>query len=162
MGENYTEQLVKQKTTMQTRLKRISLVVVFIALLAVTFVHPMLFMLMFAYGVFLVYIWKRFNLEFEYIYYNGEIDIDVIKGMAKRKRLFSVNARTMEVLAPTGSIELQQYQKLKTYDCSTNSGNKTYEAVFSKNDRKIKVVFEPKEDILNGMRMFAPRKVFMK
>ena len=109
-----------------------------------------------------VYIWKRFDLEYEYIYYNGDIDIDVIKGKIKRKRMFSVNAKTLEVLAPTGSIELQQFSNLKSYDCSTNTGNQTYEMVFMKGDRKVKVIFEPKESIVQGMRLFAPRKVFLK
>ena len=162
MGENYTEQLIRQKATSQTKLKRLALIAVFSVLLTATFAIPMMFTLTFAYALFLIYIWKRFNLEFEYIYYNGDIDIDVIKGMIKRKRMFSVNVKTLEVLAPTGHIELEQYQKLKTYDCSSNMGNKTYEMVFMKNDRKVKVIFEPKDEILQCMRMFAPRKVFLK
>ena len=54
-------------------------------------------------------------------------------------------------MAPTGHIELQQYNKLKTYDCSTNTGNKTYELVFRKGERKVKVVFEPNETIIQGI-----------
>ena len=161
MGENYTEQLVKQKATSQTKLKRLALIAAFLVMLTATFVIPILFTLTFAYGVFLIYIWKRFNLEFEYIYYNGDIDIDVIKGMAKRKRMFSANVKTLEVLAPTGHIELQQFSNIKAYDCSSNTGNKTYEMVFTKGERKVKVIFEPNEEILRGMRMFAPRKVFL-
>ena len=161
MGENYTEQLVRQNATSQTKLKRLSLIAVFMVMLTATFAIPMLFTLTFAYGIFVFYIWKRFNLEYEYIYYNGDVDIDVIKGMMKRKRLFSVNAKTLEVLAPSGSVELQQYSNLKTYDCSTNTGNKTYEMVFTKGEKKVKVIFEPNDTILHGMRMFAPRKVFL-
>ena len=82
--------------------------------------------------------------------------------MIKRKRLFSVNVKTLEVLAPTGSVELQQYKNVKAYDCSSNTGNKTYEMVFVKSEKTVKVIFEPNETILNGMRMFAPRKVFLK
>lgn len=162
MGENYTEQLVRQNATSQTKLKRLALLAVLSVMVAATFAIPMLFTLTFAYAVFLGYIWKRFNLEFEYCYYHGDIDIDVIKGMAKRKRMFSISAKTLEVLAPTGSIELQQYSKLKAYDCSSNTGSKTYEAVFMKGENKIRVIFEPNDTILNGMRMFAPRKVFLK
>lgn len=162
MGENYTEQLIRQNATSQTKLKRLALIAGLSVMITATFAIPMLFPLTFAYVLFLIYIWKRFNLEFEYIYYNGDIDIDVIKGMIKRKRLFSVNVKTLEVMAPTGHIELQQYNKLKTYDCSTNTGNPTFEMVFMKGERKVKVIFEPKEAIVQGMRMFAPRKVFLK
>ena len=162
MGENYTEQLIRQRATSQTKLKRLALIAGFSVMIIATFAIPMLFTFTFAYALFLFYIWKRFDLEFEYIYYNGDIDIDVIKGMIKRKRMFSVNVKTLEVLAPSGHIELQQYSNLKTYDCSSNRGNKTYEMVFMKGERKVKVIFEPKEEILQGMRMFAPRKVFLK
>ena len=162
MGDNYTEQLVRQNATSQTKVKRLALVAVLSVMVTATFAIPMLFTLTFAYAIFLGCIWKRFNLEYEYIYYNGDIDIDVIKGMIKRKRLFSVNVKTLEVLAPTGSIELQQYKNVKTYDCSSNTGNKTYEMVFVKSEKTVKVIFEPNETILNGMRMFAPRKVFLK
>ena len=162
MGENYTEQLVRQNATSQTKLKRLALIAVLSVMVTATIAIPMLFTLTFAYVLFLIYIWKRFNLEYEYIYYNGDIDIDVIKGMTKRKRMFSVNVKTLEVMAPTGHIELQQFSNLKTYDCSTNTGNKTYEMVFMKGERKVKVVFEPNETIIQGMRMFAPRKVFIK
>lgn len=162
MGENYTEQLIRQNATSQTKLKRLALIAGLSVMITATFAIPMLFPLTFAYVLFLIYIWKRFNLEFEYIYYNGDIDIDVIKGMIKRKRLFSVNVKTLEVMAPTGHIELQQYSKLKTYDCSTYTGNPTFEMVFMKGERKVKVIFEPKEAIVQGMRMFAPRKVFLK
>ena len=162
MGDNYTEQLVRQNATSQTKVKRLALIAVLSVMVTATFAIPMLFTLTFAYAIFLIFIWKRFNLEYEYIYYNGDIDIDVIKGMMKRKRMFSVNAKTLEVLAPTGSIELQQYKNVKTYDCSSNTGNKTYEMVFVKSEKTVKVIFEPNESILNGMRMFAPRKVFLK
>ena len=162
MGENYTEQLVRQNATTQTKVKRLALIAGFSVMLAATFPIPMLFPLAFAYALFLIYIWKRFDLEYEYIYYNGDIDIDVIKGKIKRKRMFSVNAKTLEVMAPAGSVELQQFSNLKAYDCSTNTGNPTYVMVFMKGERKVKVIFEPKESIVQGMRLFAPRKVFLK
>ena len=162
MGENYTEQMVRQNATAQTKVKRLALIAGFSVMITATFAIPMLFPLTFAYALFLIYIWKRFDLEYEYIYYNGDIDIDVIKGKIKRKRMFSVNAKTLEVMAPTGSIELQQFSNLKLYDCSTNTGNKTYEMVFMKGDRKVRVIFEPNESIVQGMRLFAPRKVFLK
>lgn len=161
MGENYTEQLVRQKATSQTKLKRLALIAVFVVMLTATFAIPMLFTLTFAYAIFMGYIWKRFDLEYEYLYFHGDIDIDVIKGMIKRKRVFSVNVKTLEVLAPTGSRELQAYSNLKAYDCSSNTGNKTYEMVFMKDEKKIRVIFEPNDTILQGMRLFAPRKVFL-
>ena len=77
MGENYTEQLVRQNATPQTKVKRLALITVLMVMLAATFAIPMLFTLTFFYGLFLIYIWKRFDLEFEYIYYNGDNNIKI-------------------------------------------------------------------------------------
>ena len=105
---------------------------------------------------------KRTSLEYEYLYYAGDIDIDKIIGRQKRKRVLSTNIKDLEVLAPTGSVELQRYQDLKVLDCSTNTGNPTYEMVVMIKGQKTRVKFEPKEQIVDGMRMYDPRKVFKK
>ena len=161
MGENYTEQLVRQNATSQTKLKKMALIAGGVVLAAAMLVIPVLLVPTIVYAVIVASNWKRLNLEYEYLYYHGDIDIDVIKGMIKRKRMFSANVKNLEVLAPTGSRELQPYSELKAYDCSSNTGNKTYEMVFMKDDKKIRVIFEPNDTILQGMRMFAPRKVFL-
>ena len=80
----------------------------------------------------------------------------------KRKRVFEMNVRDMEVLAPTGSIELQQYQRTKTYDFSSGvEGARTYEMVTISQGQTVKIIFEPNKTILEGMKMLAPRKVFI-
>lgn len=163
MGDSYTEQLVKQKTTMATTLKKIALILGVVICILVAMLVPVLVILP-AIGIMVVYFfWKRLSsLEFEYIYYNGDLDIDRIMGMEARKRVFSTNAKEMEVLAPTGSIELQPYQNLKVLDYSTNTGNPTYELVAKVKEQNVRVIFEPNDTILDGMRMYAPRKVFLR
>jgi len=67
----------------------------------------------------------------------------------------------MEVLAPTGSPELRPYQELKVYDCSSKTENKTYEIVAKLKEQNVRIIFEPNDTILQGMRFYAPRKVFL-
>lgn len=162
MGEGYIEQLVKQQTTMATKLKRAAL----IALVVVGVFLCMLFMAAFPVLIGIIalvsWLWKRTDLEFEYLYFSGDLDIDKIMGMQKRKRVFSTNVKSIVLLAPTGAYELQQYQNLKAYDCSSNSGNKTYEMIITQKGEKVRVIFEPNEKILNNMRMYDPRKILVK
>ena len=162
MGESYTEQLVKQKTSGQTMLKKAGLIVALMILEVIAMIIPVLIVLP-ALGIMGVwYLWKRWSsVEFEYIYYNGEIDIDRIMGREARKRVFSASAKEMEVLAPTGSDQLRPFQNLKVYDCSSNTGNKTYELVAKVKDQNVRVIFEPNDEILQGMRYYAPRKVIL-
>lgn len=162
MNEFYTEQLVKQKATLSTMIKKSAVVVFVIVIFLVALLISLAAIPLFIGAVALaVFLWKRFNLEFEYLYYNGDLDIDKIMGMQKRKRVFSANVKTMEVIAPSGSFELQQYQNLKKYDCSTNSGNKTYEMVIPHKGQKVRVIFEPNEKILQDLRRWEPRKVIL-
>lgn len=162
MNEFYTEQLVKQKATLSTMIKKSAVVVFVIVMFLVAILISLAAIPLFIGAVALaVFLWKRFNLEFEYLYYNGDLDIDKIMGMQKRKRVFSANVKTMEVIAPSGSFELQQYQNLKKYDCSTNSGNKTYEMVIPHKGQKVRVIFEPNEKILQDLRRWEPRKVIL-
>ena len=59
-----------------------------------------------------------------------------------------MNVRDMEVLAPTGSIELQQYQRTKTYDFSSGvEGARTYEMVTISQGQTVKIIFEPNKTI---------------
>lgn len=162
MNEFYTEQLVKQKATLSTMIKKSAVVVFVIVMFLVALLISLAAIPLFIGAVALaVFLWKRFNLEFEYLYYNGDLDIDKIMGMQKRKRVFSANVKIMEVIAPSGSFELQQYQNLKKYDCSTNSGNKTYEMVIPHKGQKVRVIFEPNEKILQDLRRWEPRKVIL-
>ena len=143
-------------------LKKFGLIVALVISILLVFVIPFLAILPVIAIVVIGFFWKRWScLEYEYIYFNGEIDIDRIMGIESRKRVFSTSAKDMEVLAPTGSIELQPFQNLKVFDYSSNSGNATYELVAKAKDQNVRVIFEPNDTILQGMKYYAPRKVFL-
>ena len=161
MGEAFVEQLVPQKTTGKTMLKLAGLIALCVVSLPIGlstgfFVLPLIL-------IFVVfYFWKRLSyIEYEYIYCNGELDIDRIAGMESRKRFISIDVRDMEILAPSGASALQPYQNLKVYDCSSNTGAHTYEVVAERKGQKVRVIFEPNKEILDAMRLLAPRKVMM-
>lgn len=162
MNESYVEQLIKQKTTMPTLVKRVAISLFILLGLLLCWLSLAAIPLLLALIALTVWLWKRTGLEYEYLYYAGDIDIDKIMGRQKRKRVLSTDIKNMEVLAPTGSVELQRYQDLKVIDCSSNTGNPTYEMVVMKKGQKVRVKFEPKEEIIDGMRMYDSRKVFKK
>ncbi len=162
MNDSYVEVLIKQKTSKETSMKKVLLIVgmIICAILIIAVSALAAIWLLAIFG--LVYLWKRLSMvEFEYIYYNGEMDIDKIMGMQSRKRVLSVSAKEMELLAPTGSPELRPYEKCKVYDCSSNTGKKTYEIVAEVKNQNARIIFEPNDTILQGMRMYAPRKVIL-
>lgn len=161
MNEFYTEQLVKQNATLAASLKKAGLVLATIITVYLAFLSPFMLVLPIIMIVVDYFVFKRMDLEYEYTYYNGDLDIDRIKGKQTRKRMLEINVKDIEVLAPTGSIELQPYQQLKTYNFSSNSGNRTYEMVICQKGMKVKVIFEPNATILESMKLLEPRKIFI-
>lgn len=101
--DTYKEQMVKKAANSTDQIKKNALIILGISLagiiLAFSLMLPSLIMIgIFAaigifYGVF--YLLKDFNIEYEYLYTNGDIDIDKIIGQRKRKRLVSFNIHTV-------------------------------------------------------------------
>lgn len=162
MNDYYIEQRVKQNIKGSTMLKIVGLIMSIFVVICIAFRFPILFMLAIPYVAFVCFLVKRSDYEYEYLFCQGELDFDRIMAKSARKRILTVNIKEMEVLAPAGSPELQRYQGLKVYDCSSNSGNDVYVMVAKRNNQLVQVVFEPNEKMLDGIRFLAPRKVFKK
>ena len=161
MNEFLTEQLVKQNKTAATTLKKTGLIVVTVLSLFLGFIHPMLSWVTIILVVLDMFLFRRMNVEFEYVIFNFDLDIDKIFNKESRKRVFSTNIKKMEVIAPAGAAQLQQYQGLKKFDFSSHNPNdKVYEMVTQFNGENVVVVFNPNETILNNMKSVAPSKVF--
>ena len=162
MTEFLIEQMVKRETTIATVIKKISLILISIMSLGLGFVHHLLVWVSIIIIVVVFILFRRMNVEYEYTYYNGDLDIDRILNKQSRKRIFSMNVKDMEVIAPTGSIELQQFQRIKELDYSSqNYEHQTYEMVVKFKGDTVRVIFEPNEKILAGMKSLAPRKVYI-
>ena len=164
MTDNFIEQLVKRRATLGTSIKKAGLI--FLTLFVIVLVLrllPSALLLAVALTVGLdVFLFGRMNIEYEYVYYEGDLDIDRIVNKSRRKKMFSVSVKDMDVIAPTNAQELLGYQHLKVVDYSTGeAGNKTYELVTKKGSDKIRVRFEPNEKMLEAMKNIAPRKVII-
>ena len=160
MTDTFVEQLVKRRATIETALKKAALVSVtlFAAFMALSL--PIFFLVTIGLIFLDSFLFKRMNLEFEYSYFNGELDIDKIFNRASRKKVFSTDIKKMEVLAPVGHDNLNGYQRLKVYDfTSKNTDSKVYEMVTPYKGELVRVWFEPNENMLDSIRNIAPRKV---
>lgn len=162
MTDYLIEQLVKQNKTKSTVWKQAGLILATIlaGYLMLAF-HPMFGLLLLAMILADVILFRRMKLEFEYSYFEGDLDIDKIMNMTSRKRVFSTSVKDMELIAPTGAPQLRPYQDLKVLDCSSNTEDiLTYEIVGTYKGNKMRVIFEPNDKMLSAMRDLSPRKVF--
>lgn len=109
------------------------------------------------------YLIKQFNVEYEYMLTNGEIDVDCIRNRSKRTRLITVKVKDFQILAPTGRAEFSVEENggfTRVIDASSASdSDKAYFAVFSKDGQTIKLIFEPSDRMLESIRAYIPGKV---
>lgn len=162
MSDFYTEQLVKRQPTAGTVAARAGLIGLTIVAAAGAFLIPILIILLVIAIGLDFFLLPRLSIEYEYLYVNGDLDVDVIINKQKRKKKFSMNISDMEMLAPADAAEIRNFRVDKTYDFSSGAAqNKKYEMIVANNEQRIKVMFEPNQTILEGMRMMAPRKVIL-
>lgn len=160
MNEYMTEQLVKKKTTVKDTAIKFGLIA--LTVLSLLLSGNTIFMILFLVLLFVdYYVLRRMDVEFEYTYFDGSIDIAKVMNKQFRKELFSTNIKEdMEIVAPSEHGDLKYHKVEKTLNYSSMiPKNKTYTMVTSHKGQKIKVIFEPNEKMLNAMRDVAPRKV---
>ena len=163
MDDFYTEQLIKKQADSKDALKKTGLIAATVLAFFIAFMMPVGILLPVVMIVIDVLVFRNLNVEYEYIFVNGDLDIDRIMNKSRRKRMFSTDADQMELLAPVGAVELMQYKKIKTYDYTSGKGDAEVYALIAPNKgEKCKVLFEPNETIVEGFFVKAPRKVIRK
>ena len=145
MGDFYTEQLVKRQKASSTTLIKAILIILTVLSVVLIFMIPFGIIgpvIMIALDVFL---FRSMDVEYEYLFVNGSLDIDKIMAKSRRKNMFSMEMTDLEMMAPSGM-----------------PGADTYELIVVNNGEKKKIIFEPNKTVCEGLKMLAPRKVFCK
>ena len=100
MGDFYTEQLIKKKTDGKDIAIKILLIVLTVISFFIVFLLPLLILVPILFIVADVFLFRRMDVEYEYIYINGDLDIDKVMHKERRKHMLSVNVKDVEMLAP--------------------------------------------------------------
>ncbi|MBQ7794908.1 MAG: hypothetical protein IJ366_10385 [Clostridia bacterium] len=110
---------------------------------------------------------KARNIEYEYILTNHELDIDKIIARNGRKRLCTINFRQIEQCASVTDPNFAHIfnntegKTVKNYAGDMESGL-VYFVDYSKESERIRVIFQPNEKILDGIKKANPRLVAVK
>ena len=163
----YKEQLITRKSNEKDMIKKIVIAAfgVTLACACVFFYGPMPSTVIIFVICFIIYkIYGRFNIEYEYIYTNGSLDIDCIYNKEKRKRKYSATVSEFEIMAHIDDEKLKEYEHLPTVDFS--SGDilwNTYVFIGKYKGKRSRIIFEPNEEIVSAMNTdLTPRKLFRK
>lgn len=109
-----------------------------------------------------IYLFPRFNIDWEYVFVDGQLDFDQILGGNARKNKDRIDFEKTEMVAPTGSYHLDNFKHvdMKTLDYSSLEGNNTYTIICHKDEQMVRILFEPDENMVSLMKQKSPRKVF--
>ncbi len=165
MGDMYREIMVKPVTPFWKKAVKVLLP----ALAVLCFLGGLLFIPLLlgtvGFGIAAYFVGQRMDVEYEYLYVDGEIDIDAIYSKQKRKRIASYDMEKMDFLAPVHSHALDSYnnrQNVKILDyTSKESPENSYALVFNDEGGTKIVEVELDDAIIADMRRIAPHKINM-
>ncbi|MDC7288265.1 DUF6106 family protein [Blautia schinkii] len=166
MSDLYSELLVKKEKTAKDSIIKyglIALTVLFV--LAGLFVTPILLIVAIALGVVTYFVTPKTDVEYEYLFVNGEMDIDAVYAKTKRKRIKSLNLAEADLMAPVKSHRMDYYngnQKMKILDYSSGNPEHNRFAIITRDGNEAcKIIIEPDEALAKAMKNSAPSKVFL-
>ena len=166
MGDLYSELLVKKDKTAKDSLVKYGLIVLTaLAVFAGLFIHPLALILAIAFGIACYFVIPKTDVEYEYLFINGDFDIDMIMSKTKRKKVSSFKLSEADLAAPLNSHRMDYYngnQKMKVMDFSSgNPEHKRFGIITKMNGDLCKIILEPDEALAQAMKNSAPSKVFL-
>lgn len=164
MNESYAECGVKRKQTIKDYLIKALMIflILFILLYGGYFIQMYSFTVAVAITAICIFWFPRMRIEYEYVYCDGQLDIDKISGNVKRKTILRINFEKVEIVAPHNSHALDSYNnnpQLKVKDFTSLLKDKNVYALILRDQTLTKILFEPNEKMLECMKQKTPRKI---
>lgn len=162
MNQLYAEAGVKKRETATSLALRTLMVVGIIAGVLLMLLGGLFGLLGIIIIVLMIFLLPKLNIEYEYVFVDGQIDFDRITGKAKRKTMLRIDLEQVDIIAPEGSHSLDGYNNAQYERRDFSSGdknNKPYIIIASKENKKLQIAFEPNEKMLTMIKQKSPRKL---
>lgn len=166
MGDLYSELLVKKDKTAKDSLLKYGLIVLTVlAVFAGLIITPLALIIAVALGIACYFVIPKTDVEYEYLFINGDFDIDMIMSKTKRKKVKSFKLSEADLAAPLDSDRMDYYngnQNMKVLDFSSgNPEHKRFGVITRLDGNLCKIILEPDEALAQAMKNSAPSKVFL-
>lgn len=167
--DSFKEQIVKKIPSTKDRTLKTLIMVAGIFLAALILLFSFLYLPMVAafsvfiaaalvYGAF--FLAQRFSVEYEYIYTNGEMDVDKIIAQRSRKRLVTVKMDTATAFGVADDNYTVDSDKTLILASSNSADDAEYYIEFSHKSLGASVIiFSPDEDLLELVKSSLPRQL---
>ena len=164
--DNFCEQIISVKNTPKKSLMKFIMTFIIVLIGVAVFFFTWLFMSLFialpvlvgiiALGVFLL---NSTNYEYEYIFTNGEIDIDKIVAKRKRKRLLNVEVKNFSAFGKLDEV-INKKDSLTKIFFDDGVAENTFFAEFNCSETgQTRLFFSPNERLLNNIKTYLPRNL---
>ncbi|MBR5156382.1 MAG: hypothetical protein IKW59_01280 [Clostridia bacterium] len=171
----FLEYLLEKKSTMMDVLKKLGVVLAaFVLMIIVINILAMFgplvtsYMPLFLAGIvyFAYIVMRNFNLEYEYIFTNGDLDIDIIKSRKVRKRLTNLNTKQIEIMArKDNDVYKRDFESeaiAKKYDAVYDaSKGDIFCVIYNVDGVRSMLTFQPPEKLVEAMKKMNPRAVIL-
>lgn len=160
----FKEQIVKKQNTPKDMAMKAGIIVLalILSILAFMFLRSLAVIAVAAIWFGAWFLLQKTNKEFEYVFTNGDLDIDTIFSQSRRKRSFSSNVRSFEIMCNINdnnyASELRNFEQVLDFS-SSGDGKDTYAAMLIYDGKKTKLLMEPNEKILEAIKHYIPQKL---
>lgn len=158
--DNFKEQLVARKSDNSVFIKKSCVLIASLFLSAILFIlfRYLSFILIAMIGFGTYYLIKNFDVEYEYICTNGDLDIDKIIAKSRRKRLTTVDIKGAVDFGLTKGMNFNKEYSI--IDASSGDDEDSY--YIACKDSKYGmcyVLISPNEDMLEIIKAYLPRTI---
>lgn len=155
----FIEELIRrQRGTQESLIKAGAVLIAIILLFAVFYLTRVFFPFFLAViCILLFFVFKYTVKEYEYSFISGDLDIDVIWGMRKRKRLFSTSCKNIKVMAPykgKESVPANEYSETLDATVSKSSRDRWYFICQMDDGVKMLVLFNPSKRLRDAFKTY--------
>ena len=166
MESTYFDEIHKKELTLKTILCNVGLVfaatlLTFIFMLFSMFLQSFTLLLIAGAWFGAIYLIRTSSKEYEYIFTDGEIDIDVISGKTRRKRMITIK--------PEQIVSVEKYtdgcmQRLLTpdvknkHDFSSGNHHTSYVIMANINSTKTLIVLSPTERFIESWKPYLRKR----
>lgn len=166
MSDIFIEQLVKKETKSSDKIKTIlyfltATILSFVSLIYLGFIFPLVLAGSF-FGA--IYLSSLNNVEYEYIFTNTELDIDAIYNKQRRKRKISTDLKQSTLITYFNNKQYENaHNDAKVLDFSSGANyQNVYYIITNIDNKKVKLLFEPNEEMISALEKKLSRNIFIK
>lgn len=170
MNDIFVEEIVKKESTAVDKLSLLGMVllcvVLSVGLFFVSALIPQFSSIMFVLIAAVVYftymLSANFNLEYEYVLVNSEIDVDKIAAKKRRKKMTTVNLRRLDFFGKSTGADFEKCLKdvsiKKVFACKQKKADDNYFLVYSENATRKMLIFSPSDEIVSVVEKLNPKR----